>query len=208
MQALHLHPGANKHGALTALAATAHHHGHGVLALTATPAAHDYAAQHRYADATGHIDSARAKLGNRPLNLPRGSLIIVDDADHLSPENLHWLTNTAAAANTKLILITTADHHQPPHTLLAALQQNSTTAHQLGTPEPDRNPAPRTAIERAEHHLATTSATSTTRNHAIELMHRRTQIVSRLRDIAEAAAHIETLATPDHHIERDYGIDL
>jgi conjugative relaxase-like TrwC/TraI family protein len=208
VQALHLHPGANKHGTLTALAATAHHHDHRVLALTATPAAHDYAAQHRYADATGHIDSARTKLGNRALNLPRGSLIIVDDADHLSPENLHWLTNTAAATNTKLILITTADHHQPPHTLLAALQQNSTTAHQLGAPEPDRNPAPRNAIERAEHHLATTGAISTTRNHAIELLHRRTQIVSRLRDIAEAAAHIETLATPDHHIERDYGIDL
>lgn len=208
VQALHLHPGANKHGALVALAATAHHHDHGVLALTATPAARRYAAQHRYGDATTDIDNARAKHANQPLTLPRGSLIIVDDADHLTADNLHWLTATAAAANTKLILITTAAHHQPAHTLLAALQQNSTTAHELGTPETDRDPAPRTAIERAEHQLATTSATSTTRSHAIELLHQRTQIVSRLRDIAEAAAHIHTVATPDRHIERGHGIDL
>ncbi|OBK59449.1 exonuclease V subunit alpha [Mycobacterium gordonae] len=210
VQALHLHPGADKHGALAALVATAHHQDHRVLALTASPAARDYAAQHRYADATGHIDSARTTLGNRPLKLPLGSLIVVDDADHLSTDNLHWLTNAAAATNTKLILITTGDHHhQPAHTLLTALHHNSTAAHQLGIPEPDPNPAPRTAIERAEHHLATTSATSTTRDQAIELLRQRTHIVDRLRDIAEAAAHIDNLTTPDRHIDRgDRGLEL
>ncbi|WP_373878474.1 AAA family ATPase, partial [Mycobacterium kiyosense] len=210
VQALHLHPGADKHGALAALVATAHHHDHRVLALTATPTARDYAAQHPYADATGHIDSARTTLGNTPLKLPLGSLIVVDDADHLSTHHLHWLTNAAATTNTKLILITTGDHHhQPAHTLLAALHHNCTTAHQLGTPEPDPNPAPRTAIERAEHHLATTSATSTTRDQAIELLHQRTQIVDRLRDIAEAAAHIDNLTTPDRHIAHgDRGLGL
>ncbi|MDP7739524.1 MobF family relaxase [Mycobacterium paragordonae] len=209
VQALHLHPGADKHGALAALVATAHHQEHGVLALTATPATRDYAAQHPYADATGHIDSARTTLGNQPLKLPLGSLIVVDDADHLSTDNLHWLTNAAAATNTKLILITTGDHHhRPARTLIAALHHNSTAAHQLGTPEPDPTPVPRTAIERAEHHLATTSATSTTRDQAVELLRQRTQIVDRLRDIADAAAHIDNLTTPDRHIDRGYGIEL
>lgn len=211
VQALHLHPGADKHGALAALVATAHHHDQGVLALTASPAARDYAAQHPYADASGHIDSARTTLGKTPLKLPLGSLIVIDDADHLSTENLHWLTNAAATTNTKLILITTAaDHHyQPAHTLLAALHHNSTTAHQLGTPEPDPNPQQRTALERAEHHLATTNATSTLRDQAIELLRQRTQILGRLRAIAQAAAHIDNLTTPGRHIDRsDRGLEL
>ncbi len=209
VQALHLHPGADKHGALAALVATAHDQKHRVLALTASPAARDYAAHHPYADASGHIDSARTTLGKTPLKLPLGSLIVVDDADHLSTDNLHWLTAAATATNTKLILITTGDHpHQPAHTLLAALHHNSTTAYQLGTPEPDPHPAPRTAIERAEHHLATTNATSNVRDQAIELLRQRTQILNRLRDIAESAAHIDNLTTPDRHIDRGYGIDL
>ena len=118
-------------------------------------------------------------------------------------------TSPPTATNTKLILITTGDHHhRPAHTLIAALHHNSTTTHQLGTPEPDPDPAPRTAIERAEHHLATTSATSATRDQAVELLRHRTQIVDRLRDIAEAAAPIDNLTTPDRHIDRGYGIDL
>ncbi|WP_264891067.1 MobF family relaxase [Mycobacterium kiyosense] len=217
VQALHLHPGADKHGALAALVATAHDQNHRVLALTASPAARDYAAQHHYADASGHIDSARTTLGNRPLKLPLGSLIVVDDADHLSAHNLCWLTNAAATTNTKLILITTTgDHHEPAHTLLTALQQNCLTFHELGTPDSHRKPQPRTAIERAEHHLATTAtrhathnqATELLHNQAVELLHQRTQLMHRLRDIADAAAHIDNLATPDRHIDRGYGLDI
>lgn len=208
VQPLCLHPGANKRGALTALAATAHHHNTEILALTATPAARHYATQHRYADTTTDIDNARTKLANQPLKLPAGSLIIVDDADHLTPENLHWLTDTAAATNTKLILITTTDHRQSAHTLLAALHQNSPAAQHLGTPQAHRNQHARTAIERAEHHLATTSTTSTIRNHATQLLHQRNQLINRLTDIAEAVAHTETVTSPERHIERGHGIAL
>ena len=73
VQALHLHPGADKHGALAALVATAHDQNHHVLALSASPAARDYAAAHRYADAGGHLDSSRTALGNKPLDLPLGT---------------------------------------------------------------------------------------------------------------------------------------
>ena len=49
----------------------------------------------------------------------RKTLLVVDDADHLSAHNLCWLTNAAGSTNTKLILITTTgNHHEPAHTLL------------------------------------------------------------------------------------------
>ncbi|OBS02081.1 hypothetical protein A9W98_16770 [Mycobacterium gordonae] len=217
VQALHLHPGADKHGALAALVATAHDQNHHVLALTATPAARDYAAHHPYADATGHLNSARTTLGNRPLKLPLGSLIVVDDADHLSAHNLCWLTNAAGNTNTKLILITTTgDHHEPAHTLLTALQQNCLTFHELGTPDSHRNPQPRTAIERAEHHLATTNtphathnqATELLHNQAVELLHQRNRLMHRLRDIADAAANLDNLAERSRHRSHDRGYGL
>ncbi|MCA2338858.1 hypothetical protein, partial [Mycobacterium avium] len=74
---------------------------------------------------------------------------------------------------------------------------------------PDPNPQQRTALERAEHHLATTNATSTLRDQAIELLRQRTQILGRLRAIAQAAAHIDNLTTPGRHIDRsDRGLEL
>lgn len=186
-----------------------------MLALTASPAARDYAAHHPYADAGGHLNSARTTLGNKPLDLPLGSLIVVDDADHLSAHNLCWLTNAAGNSNTKLILITTTDpQHEPAHTLLTALQQNCLTFHELGTPDSHRKPQPRTAIERVEHHLATTNtphathsqATELLHSQAVELLHQRTQLMHRLRDIADAAASLDNLAVRSRH--RSYGLDI
>ena len=62
-------------------------------------------------------DQALDKLQTGRWKLPLGSLVIVDDADHLKPDQLHWLAENAAATNTKLLLITTPDHRQPAHTL-------------------------------------------------------------------------------------------
>ena len=190
VQPLQIHPGADKPAALAALAATAHHHHTRILALAATDAAADYAAANRYADITADVDGARTKLDTKRWKLPMGSLIIVDDADHLQPEQLHWLTETAAATNTKLVLITTADGREPAHTLLTVLGDNLPSAQHIGTAEPNRN---RTAIQRAEHHLATTSATSLTRNEATQLLQRRIHLIDRLRDIADTTAHIDAV---------------
>ena len=192
VQPLQIHPGADKSAFLAALAATAHHHHTRILALPATEAAADYAAANRYADTTADVDDARTKLNTKRWKLPMGSLIIVDDADHLPPEQLHWLTKTATTTNTKLVLITTPDGREPAHTLLTVLTNEMPNTQHLGTPDPDRR-QPRTAIERAEHHLATTSATSLTRNEATRLLQRRNHVIDRLRDIAATTAHIDAV---------------
>ena len=212
VQPLQLHPGADKPATLAALAATAHHHNTRILALPATQAAAAYAADNRYADTSATPEDARAKLENKRWKLPLGSLVIVDDADHLHPEPLRWLTQTAAATNAKLILITTPDNRQPAHTLLAVLTDNLPSAQQIGTPERHHHQQPPTAIQRVEHHLATTSGTSTTRNQATQLLHHRNQLLDRLREIADTTAQIDATAARQHERnrrrDRDHGLEL
>jgi AAA domain len=211
VQPLQLHPGADKTGTLAAIADTAHHHNNRVLALPATPAAAQYAAHNRYADTTTTAAHARTQLENKQWKLPPATLVIVDDADQLQPQQLVWLTESAAATNTKLILITTPDSRQPGHNLLSVLAKNLLSTQHLGNPESQRPQSP-TAIERVEHHLAATNATSTTRNHAAQLLHQRNQILDRLRDIANTAAQIDTAAARQHDRERnrdrDHGLEL
>ena len=122
-----------------------------------------------------------------------GQPVIVDDADHLRPEQLRWLTQTAAATNTKLILITTPDRRQPAHTLLSVLTNYLPSAQHLGTPDRHQQQPP-TTIDRVEHHLAATNATSTTRNQATQLLQRRDQILDRLREIADTATQLDAAA--------------
>jgi hypothetical protein len=211
VQPLQLHPGAHKAATLTALADTAHHHDSRILALPATEAATEYAAHNRYADTTTTPDNARTKLENKRWKLPLGSLVIVDDADHLQPEQLRWLSETAAATNTKLILISNADSRHPGSTLLSVLANNLPSAQHLGTPD-RRRQLPPTAIQRVEHHLAATNATSTTRNQAAQLLQQHHQILDRLREIADTAAQIDTATARQHNRERshghDHGLDL
>ena len=201
VQPLRIHAGADKPATLAALAATAHHHNSRILALPGTPAAADYAGANRYADTTANLDDARTKLDTNRWKLPLGSLIVVDDADHLQPEQLRWLTQTAAATNTKLVLITTADSRDPAHTLLAVLTDNLPSAQHIGTADPNRRQSP-TAIQRAEHHLAATSAPTITRNEATQLLQRRNQLIDRLRDIADTTAHIDAVAARQQDLNR------
>ena len=204
VQPLQIHPGADKPAFLAALAATAHHHHTRILALPATEAAADYAAANRYADTTADIDNARTKLDTKRWKLPIGSMIIVDDADHLPPEKLHWLAKTAATTNSKLLLITTPDGREPAHTLLTVLTNDLPHTQHLGTPDPGRR-QPHTAIERVEHRLAATTATSLTRNEATRLLQRRNHVIDRLRDIADTTAHID--AVGERSRERSRGKD-
>ena len=206
VQPLQLHPGAHKAATLTALADTAHHHNNRILALPATAAAADYAANHRYADTTTTPQDARTKLDNKRWKLPAGSLVVVDDADHLGPEQLRWIAETAAATNTKLILITTADSRQPALTLLGVLNNNLPSAQHLGIPDHHLQQPP-AAVDRVEHHLAATNATSTTRNHATQLLHQRDQMLAHLREIADTAAQIDTTTARQHERERNRGRD-
>jgi hypothetical protein len=181
--------------------------------LTATHAATEYAAHNRYAGTTSTPQDARTNIENKRWKLPAGSLVIVDDADHLQPEQLRWLAETAGATNAKLILISTPDSRHPAHTLLSVLTNDLPSAQHLGNPEPHREQPP-TAIRCVEHHLAATNATSTTRNAAAQLLHRRNQILDRLREIAGTAAQIDAAGARQHERERyrghdrDHGLEL
>ncbi|KPN44928.1 MobF family relaxase [Mycobacterium intracellulare] len=190
VQLLHLHPGADKTAILGALAATAHHHHKPLLALTGTAAA-----KRAYADTTTTIDSYRDDLTAGRHTPPRGSLLIIDDTHTLTPAQLHWLAHNAADTNTKLVLIADADQ-QPTHTLLAVLTNDTPHTQHLGTPEPGRH-QPRTAIDRAEHHLAATSAPSPERHRAIELLRQRNETLAQIRDIAAAAQRLDSIADRD-----------
>lgn len=197
VQLLHLHPGSDKTATLGALADTAHHHNKRVIALTST----DNTADRAYADTTSSIERYRRDLTSRDNRPPLGSLIIVDDAHILTAAQLHWLTHAAATTNTKLVLIADGDQ-QPTHTLLAVLTNDAPHTQHLGAPEPEQ-PQPRTAIERAEHYLAATSAPSRDRNRAVELLHQRNQVLAQLRDIASTTQRLDSIAARDRARARD-----
>lgn len=207
VQLLHLHPGADKTATLSALADTAHHHNKTTLAVTGS----DNAPDHTYADTTTSIDDYRADLTAQRHKPPLGSLIIVDDADTLTPAQLRWLAHTAAATNTKLVLVATPGDRQPTHTLIAVLTNDLPNTQHLGTPDPGRT-QPRTAIERAEHYLAATSTPSPERSRAVEVLYQRTQVLAQLRDIAATAQRLDSIAERDRtrgrHQNRGNGLEL
>ncbi len=223
VQSLHLYPGADKAAALAALADAAHRDRRHVIALPATPQAHAYANTHRYADNTDHVlktPTTQAitklrELADAGRRLPRGNLVIVDDADHLHPTHLQWLTDNAAATNTKLLLITTPDQRTPAHTLTAALDHLLPWAQQLGTPDPNHQ-RPRSVIERADHHLATTPHGAELPAHqaARELLHRRDRLLDHFRDLRRFEQQLDTITARDRARARsrdrghDYGLGL
>ncbi|MFQ2879402.1 MobF family relaxase [Mycobacterium sp. MS3] len=200
VQPLVIHPFANKTGLLAALADTAHHHDHRVLALPVTKAAAHYATNHRYADSTATPEQARTNLDSQRWKLPRGTLIVIDDADQLPAEQLRFLTHAAVTTNTKLILITTpGSHPQPAHTLLDVLTENLPHTHHIGTPTARTHARSRTAIVRLEHHLDTpdTSA-SPVHAEAAALLSDRTALLRRIHDIAATDGALDAIAKRHH----------
>lgn len=96
-----------------AVALSAHHSGHQVWALPASQAAADAtAANHPYSYSIADPAEAITAMRDKTRTLPIGSLVIVDDADHLSVDQLTALTVQASANNTKLLLVT--DHSATP----------------------------------------------------------------------------------------------
>ncbi|HUO40749.1 MAG TPA: MobF family relaxase [Mycobacterium sp.] len=201
VQSLHLYPGADKVAALAAVTAAAHRDHRAVVALPATPQAHAYVSSYRYADiAPPETDKAIANMRARISQggqLPRGNLVIVDDADHLAPHQLQWLAENAAATNTKLLLITTPDHRQPAHTLTAVLDQMLPWAHHLGTPDLDHQ-RPCTTIECADHHLAAApDITGPEYQAARELLNRRDALLDHFQDMRRFEERLDSIADRD-----------
>lgn len=104
VQAVSLSDSVEKHRLLRAVALAAHRGGHKVLALTATQEATDFAAAQRYSHGRATSFEGLPKLQTGEWRPKLGTLIIVDDADHLSGEQLNWLITNAGRTNTKLLL--------------------------------------------------------------------------------------------------------
>jgi hypothetical protein len=187
-QAIHtveLYEGVDKAAVLEAIAAAAHHHQRSIVGVPATQHAAEYAAGNRYADTTTTPSTGQDNPASGRWTLPIGSLVIVDDADHLDAGTLRYLTENAAATNTKLLLLTTPNlDREPAHTLTTVLATNLPWAQQLGTPAPNQQRTA-TAIDRAEHYLATTAATDIYHAEAARLIHRRNHLINRYRDLTK-----------------------
>ena len=106
VQILRVYSGAEKADTIAAIALAAHHGGHRVLALPASAAATSRADARRYAHAIADPASAIANMQSGRWAPPPGTLLIIDDADHLNSDQLRWLITHAGATNTKLLLLT------------------------------------------------------------------------------------------------------
>jgi hypothetical protein len=171
-----------------------------------TVAAATYAGEHRYADTTTAAAAGADNLQSGRWSVPIGSLIIVDDADQLPAAQLHWLTGNAAATNSKLLLITTSGAPQPRHTLTDVLAGQLPWAQQLGTPDP-HHPQRGTAMQRTEHHLATTTGADTDQHtQARQLLARRDQLTDHYRSATQRSTHHDRDQHRDR--DRDTGLEL
>ena len=188
---------------IRAVAVTARHSDARVLALPASQAAADYAASHTYANTTATPAEVVKQLSSGAWKPPTGTLLIVDDADHLSAEQLQWLTTNAGATNTKLLLVT-ADTSTPgpSRALTAALTDTLPWAQQLGGRE---HTAEDSALTRASRYLAAFADIPDDDAHheATTLLTRRDTLVNVYRDLA---APIAARAASIGPLSRDTGL--
>jgi len=204
-QLLQIGDDADKPAALAAIAAAAHHHRHRILALPATEAAATYADEHRYADTSTTAAAGIDNLQSGRWNPPTGSLLIIDDADQLPAEQLHWVTTNTAATNTKLLLVTNTGAPPPRHTLTDVLAGHLPWAQHLGTIDADQQRS--TAMQRTAHHLTATPGDDTDHHtQARRLLARRDQLTDRYRATTQRTIRRDT----DQHRDqsRDSGLEL
>jgi hypothetical protein len=200
IQSVQLHTGANKPALLAALAAATHREQRRVLALPATDEAARHAEASRYADATRRPATACANVETGRWKLPIGSLVIVDDADHLNADHLRQLVDNAERTNTKLLLLTSGDNG-PAHTLTTALSTHLPWAQQLGRPGPLRTHQS-SAVERAERRHAYQY-----HNEVARLLERRSELVRQYQDLTEPAARARS-TEQQRSRTRDRGLGL
>ncbi|KDE97082.1 exonuclease V subunit alpha [Mycolicibacterium aromaticivorans JS19b1 = JCM 16368] len=203
MQSVHVltvGPDADKHAALAAISAAAVGRGKHVLAMPATETATAFAEHHTYTERSTDPATTRQRIDNGQWTIPPGHLLIVDDADHLNPNQLRYFTEHAGRSNTKLLLVhTPTEGRTPPHSLVDALADNLPWAQRLGTPTTDRD----TAIDRAGTHLAAHEPVTPEDRDAAQLLARR----DTLRDTYQTQFK-PRLHTYTHEHTRDPGLEL
>jgi conjugative relaxase-like TrwC/TraI family protein len=191
---------ADKHAALAAINAAATGKDKHVLAMPATETATAFAEHHTYAQRSTDPATTRQRIDNGQWTIPPGNLLIIDDADHLDPNQLRYFTEHAGRTNTKLLLVhTPTGNRTPAHSLVDALADNLPWAQKLGHPATDRD----TAIDRTGTHLAAHPPVTTEDRDAADLLARRDQ----LRDTYHTQFK-PRLRNRTHEHTRDHGLEL
>jgi conjugative relaxase-like TrwC/TraI family protein len=121
------------------------------------------------------IRLSAADTENHTHSTPFGALVILDDPGSITFDELRLLIEEAERTNSKLLLIAEADVSPP----VAVLANNLLWARQVSGSEHRTY----TAIERVERHLATTEGAARDRQHAVEQLQRRRQIVEHYREL-------------------------
>ncbi len=178
----------DKPALLTALGDTARTSRARVLSITGSPEAAATARTLGYADTTTGPTEAIERLDSGQWTLPLGSLVIVDDADHLDADQLRALTRHASDANTKVVLLTHADSatehgrdgQSTGRDLTDAAGAHLPWAQHLGTQPAYDTALNRAQSEHAEHARNTDAATS-------DLLHRATTMLNTYRDLHDPA---------------------
>ena len=234
VQVLTIHPDAAEDTAAALAAITAAARAHqkrmpfthnqarpGVLALPATQAAADRASELGYADTIRRPGLAVTHFEDGSWTLPPvGSLVIVDDADHLHPDLLKSLVEQAAVrTNTKLLLITTEHPNRSDRGVdrtndgVAVLREALPWAQHIGTP--NRNSERDTVIDRTRRHLGAAGRAVDSPSHAeaAELLARHADQIQIFRDEITARVRLNARFTTrsrdrDRTRSRDDGLEL
>jgi hypothetical protein len=202
VQPLHLAQDAatDKSALLGAVAACARANNKPVLAITGTDTARRDATTYTRATNIYDADTMLGHLDNlKPRTLePRliGALFVVDDADHLTPNQLHRLAEHAGSRNIKLLLVTT-DHDsarqqaaEPPGRHLI----DTAHAHLPWAQHPGETPEYDTALRRAQHLTRHTTVDDP-------------QITDMLGRATRSIAHYEWRNKPRRVVDRDRGVE-
>lgn len=142
VQSVHLRDDQNKPALLATITACVAAGEHKVLALPVTDRARRHTPSYSTQGNTYAPETFLRDLDNATLTIDEGTLLIVDDADHLQPAQLHSLTNRAAERSAKLVLITTdaTDSHRgvqaPSRHLTEAANIYLGWGYRLGTDTP------------------------------------------------------------------------
>ena len=227
VQVLAVHPGGDKAAVLAAISAAAHEHqgrwfpargnqpGAGVLALPATQEGAEYAAAQGYADRARHPVASVRNFESGRWALPIGSLVIVDDADQLPPEQFRSLVEHAATrTNTKLLLITNHDTERPAgNDLVAVLQDSLPWSRHIGT-STSRSVRRENVFDRIGHlDVSSVERPASAVAEATELLARRERLAAGYRDevTARDRFHVDMVSRSRDRslgLSRDDGLDL
>lgn len=172
VQVLTVGDGADKATALEAIASAARASEKQVFAIPATEEAQAFYREHRYADGYNTPATVHDELSSGHVNVPPGSLLVIDDADQLTANQVRFFTEHAANTKTKLLLVNNAaTEREPRQSVVEELATHLPWAQQIGTVA-DREPT--TQIEQTRHLTAPdpTFGDPTNRQEALDLVTR------------------------------------